>query len=164
MENLLLYLNEQIAENEDPLMKMAIAQYQFEAIHPFSDGNGRTGRILNLLYLVKSNLLTLPVLYLSHYIIRNKDDYYYHLAGVTQRGVWKPSILFMLDAIEKTSINTNHTIDLITDQMEATLAYAKKEIKWYSKEVNEAKKGVNSYQSSPSNPGIKLTRNYKLLI
>ncbi len=138
MDNLLLYLNEQIAENEDPLMKMAIAHYQFEAIHPFSDGNGRTGRILNLLYLVKSNLLTLPVLYLSNYIIRNKDDYYYHLSGVTQRGAWKPWILFMLDAIEKTSINTNQTIDMIIDQMEASLAYGKKELKWYNKEVNEA--------------------------
>jgi Fic family protein len=138
MDNLLRYLNEQIAENEDPLMKMAIAHYQFEAIHPFSDGNGRTGRILNLLYLVKSNLLSLPVLYLSNYIIRNKDDYYYHLAGVTQRRTWKPWILFMLDAIEKTSINTNHTIDLIIDQMEASLAYGKKELKWYNKEVNEA--------------------------
>ena len=138
MDNLLLYLNEQIAKNEDPLMKMAIAHYQFEAIHPFSDGNGRTGRILNLLYLVKSKLLSLPVLYLSNYIIRNKDDYYYHLAGVTQRGAWKPWMLFMLDAIEKTSINTNQTIDMIINQMEATLAYGKKELKWYSKEVNEA--------------------------
>lgn len=138
MDNLLRYLNEQIAENEDPLMKMVIAHYQFEAIHPFSDGNGRTGRILNLLHLVKSNLLSLPVLYLSNYIIRNKDDYYYHLAGVTQRGAWKPWILFMLDAIEKTSINTNQTIDLIIDQMEACLAYGKKELKWYNKEVNEA--------------------------
>ena len=138
MDNLLRYLNEQLAKNEDPLMKMAIAHYQFEAIHPFSDGNGRTGRILNLLYLVKSNLLTLPVLYLSNYIIRNKDDYYYHLSGVTQRGAWKPWILFMLDAIEKTSINTNQTIDMIIDQMEASLAYGKKELKWYNKEVNEA--------------------------
>jgi Fic family protein len=138
MENLLRYLNEQIAENEDPLMKMAIAHYQFEAIHPFNDGNGRSGRILNLLYLVKSNLLSLPVLYLSNYIIRNKEDYYYHLAEVTQRGAWKPWILFMLDAIEKTSINTNQTIDMIIDQMEASLAYGKKELKWYNKEVNEA--------------------------
>jgi Fic family protein len=138
LENLLRYLNEQIAENEDPLMKMAIAHYQFEAIHPFSDGNGRTGRILNLLYLVKSNLLGLPVLYLSQYIIRNKVDYYFLLAGVTQRRDWKPWILFMLDAIEKTSINTNLTIDMIIDQMEESLTYGKKELKWYSKEVNEA--------------------------
>lgn len=138
MENLLQYLNGQIAGNEDPLLKMAIAHYQFEAIHPFSDGNGRTGRILNLLYLVKSDLLSLPVLYLSKYIIDKKDDYYFLLAGVTQRSAWKPWILFMLDAIEKTSIGTNQTIQMIINQMEATLAYGKKEVKWYNKEVNEA--------------------------
>jgi Fic family protein len=138
MENLLQYLNEQVAGNEDPLLKMAIAHYQFEAIHPFSDGNGRTGRILNLLYLVKSGLLSLPVLYLSKYIISKKEDYYFLLAGVTQRGAWKPWILFMLDAIEKTSISTNQTIQMIINQMEATLIYGKKEVKWYNKEVNEA--------------------------
>ena len=131
-------MNDNEKNKLDPLLKMCIAHYQFEAIHPFSDGNGRTGRILNLLYLVKSNLLSLPVLYLSNYIIKNKDDYYYHLAGVSQRGAWKPWILFMLDAIEKTSINTNQSIDMIIDQMEATLAFGRKELKWYNKEVNEA--------------------------
>ncbi len=137
LDNLISYLNENIAHDVDPLLKMAIAHYQFEAIHPFSDGNGRTGRIINLLYLVKAGLLTQPVLYLSKYIIQNKEDYYFHLAGVTQRKVWKPWIIFMLDAVEKTSVHTNHLIDEIINQIESTLEYGKKEIKWYNKEVNE---------------------------
>lgn len=116
---------------------MCIAHYQFEAIHPFPDGNGRTGRILNLLYLVNAGLLNLPVLYLSKYIIVNKDDYYYNLGIVTQRGSWKPWILYMLDAIEKTAELTSRLIDSILAQMDSTLVHAKGSIKWYSKEVNE---------------------------
>ena len=79
--------------------------YQFEAIHPFQDGNGRTGRILNLLYLTSSGLLTHPILYMSKYIIHNKADYYYNLGTVTQRNSWNSWIEFMLDAVEK-NINT----------------------------------------------------------
>lgn len=137
LDNLIDYLNGRIPCLEDPLLRMAIAHYQFEAIHPFSDGNGRTGRILNLLYLVKSGLLSQPILYLSNFIIRNKEEYYFRLAGVTQRRAWKPWIMFMLDAIEQTSISTNHLIDEIVKQMESTLEYGKKEVKWYSKELNE---------------------------
>lgn len=121
----------------DPLLKMCISHYQFEAIHPFADGNGRTGRILNQLYLVNKKLLDLPVLYLSKYIITYKEDYYYHLAGVTQRGDWKAWILYMLEAIEKTSVLTEDLIRQIITQMEATLDHGKSKIKWYSKEVNE---------------------------
>lgn len=137
MNNLIEYLNNDSISNEDPLIKMAIAHYQFEAIHPFSDGNGRTGRIINLLYLVKTGLLSQPVLYLSKFIIDKKDDYYFLLAGVTQKNAWKPWILFMLTAIEQTAANTNQRIDEIVNQMDATLEYGKKELKWYSKEVNE---------------------------
>ena len=137
LQNLVDYLNGTLPCEDDPLLKMAVAHYQFEAIHPFSDGNGRTGRILNLLYLVKSGLISQPVLYLSSYIIRNKDDYYFRLAGVTQRGAWKPWLLFMLDAVENTSAHTNRLIDEIVNQMAATLDYARKELKWYTKEVNE---------------------------
>lgn len=137
LQNLIDYLNGTLPGEEDPLLKMAIAHYQFEAIHPFSDGNGRTGRIINLLYLVKSGLISQPILYLSSYIIHNKDEYYYRLAGVTQRGAWKPWLLFMLDAVENTSTHTNHLIDEIVKQMAATLEYARIELKWYSKEVNE---------------------------
>ncbi|MES2512941.1 MAG: Fic/DOC family N-terminal domain-containing protein [Bacteroidota bacterium] len=136
MDNLFEFLNQ---TNEfDPLLKMAIAHYQFEAIHPFTDGNGRTGRILNLLYLVNQKLLSHPVLYLSKYIINHKDDYYHHLSGVTQRGAWKPWILFMLTAVEGTSQITNQKIDEILNQMDATYKYANSKLKWYSYELNQA--------------------------
>ncbi len=138
MDNLLEYLNDEVKYPTDPLLKMCVAHYQFEAIHPFQDGNGRTGRILNLLYLVSANLLSQPVLYLSKYIIVNKDDYYFHLGGVTQRGAWKNWVMYMLDAVEKTSLLTNDLINEILKQMEATLAHGKAHIKWYNKEINEA--------------------------
>jgi Fic family protein len=137
MGNWIEYLSNDVAYPIDPLLKMCISHYQFEAIHPFADGNGRTGRILNQLYLVNKRLLDLPVLYLSKYIITYKEDYYYHLGGVTQLGDWKTWILFMLEAVEKTSILTEDLIREIITQMEATLAHGKSKIKWYSKEVNE---------------------------
>ncbi len=137
MKNLLEFLNNKDFLM-DPLLKMVVAHYQFEAIHPFSDGNGRTGRVLNLLYLVNQGLLTHPVLYLSKYIIRNKDAYYYNLATVTQRNSWKSWFLFMLEAVEQTAAYTNRMIDEIITQMEATYQYCKAELKWYDKELNEA--------------------------
>lgn len=138
MENLIKYLNDEEPGKEDPLIKMCIAHYQFEAIHPFQDGNGRTGRILNLLYLVKTGLLLQPVLYLSEYIIENKDSYYYHIAGVSQGKDWKNWILFMLDAVEQTSVNTSNLISDIVHQMDETYKYASKRIKWYNRDLNEA--------------------------
>lgn len=137
MKNLIDYMNNDKKYPTDPLIKMCIAHYQFEAIHPFPDGNGRTGRVLNLLYLVNKGLLEMPVLYLSKYIITHKEDYYYNLGLVTQRGSWKKWILFMLEAVEKTSELTNHLINSILNQMESTLETGRKHIKWYSKEVNE---------------------------
>ncbi|WP_309343697.1 Fic family protein, partial [Sutterella sp.] len=97
----------------DPLIKMAIAHYQFEAIHPFSDGNGRTGRVLNILYLVESGLLSQPVLYLSRYIIRNKPKYYAALLNVTKEGAWEDWILFMLQAVEETALWTCQKVEAI---------------------------------------------------
>ena len=138
MDNLITYLNDDSIYAIDPLLKMCIAHYQFEAIHPFHDGNGRTGRILNLLYLVDKKLLSRPVLYLSKYIISNKDEYYYNLAGVTQRAAWKNWIMYMLDAVESTSLLTNDLINQIVKQMEVTLEHGRKHIKWYNKDVNEA--------------------------
>ncbi len=138
MDNLIEYLNNDVEYSTDPLLKMCIAHYQFEAIHPFHDGNGRTGRILNLLYLVNKKLLSRPVLYLSKYIILNKDEYYYNLAGVTQRASWKNWIMYMLDAVESTSLLTNDLINQIVKQMEVTLEHGRKHIKWYNKDVNEA--------------------------
>ncbi len=137
MTNWLAYLSDNKSFLTDPLLKMCVSHYQFEAIHPFPDGNGRTGRILNLLYLVQEKLLNVPVLYLSKYILIYKEDYYYHLSGVTQRGDWKSWILYMLDAVENTSILTQELVEGIINQMEATLDYGKSKIKWYSKEVNE---------------------------
>jgi Fic family protein len=137
LDNLLDFLNNDKYEI-DPLLKMAIAHYQFEAIHPFTDGNGRTGRIINLLYLVNQNLLSHPVLYLSKYIINHKEDYYHLLSGVTQRQAWKPWILFMLAAVENTSNHTNQTIDEILLQMNATYHHAKSKLKWYTLELNQA--------------------------
>ncbi len=137
MENLIDFLNDDERYQLDPLIKMCVAHYQFEAIHPFTDGNGRTGRILNLLYLVNKDLLSQPILYISKYIILNKEDYYYNIGVVTQRNNWKPWINYMLEAVEKTSLMTNSLINDIIEQMELTFEYAKKSIKWYNKEINE---------------------------
>ena len=121
----------------DPLLKMAIAHYQFEAIHPFTDGNGRTGRILNLLYLVEQQLISHPVLYLSRYILQHKDEYYHLLTAVTQRGLWKPWLIYMMEAVEQTSIYTNQMIDEIILQQASTLQFAKSKLKWYTSEFND---------------------------
>lgn len=87
----------------DPLVRMAVGHYQFEAIHPFSDGNGRTGRILNILHLIQEGLLGLPILYLSRYVIARKADYYGLLLGVTRDQAWEPWLLFMLQGVAETS-------------------------------------------------------------
>ena len=102
----------------DPLIRMAVAHYQFEAIHPFEDGNGRTGRILNLLYLVERGLLDIPVLFLSRYIIANKAGYYEGLRGVTERQEWEPWVLFMLQAVESTAQQTFDQVTRIRVLME----------------------------------------------
>ncbi|MBQ9213177.1 MAG: Fic family protein [Bacteroidales bacterium] len=97
----------------DSLIKMALIHYQFEAIHPFSDGNGKTGRILNILYLIKEGLLNMPVLYLSHYIINNKSTYYKLLSNVTQKQDWVPWVLYMIKAVEETAFYTLKQIEAI---------------------------------------------------
>lgn len=104
----------------DPLVKLAIGHYQFEAIHPFIDGNGRTGRVLNILMLIQYQLLDLPVLYLSRYIIRNKSDYYRLLLDVTQRGAWEEWIAYMLTAVLETAHWTTRKIRSIKQLMGET--------------------------------------------
>jgi Fic family protein len=111
MANLVVYINDDSLCDADPLVKMAIIHHQFESIHPFYDGNGRTGRILNLLYLVAKDLLNLPVLYLSRHFIRDKGEYYAQLQGVRDTGEWEPWLLYILEALVTTS---QHTIQLIT--------------------------------------------------
>ncbi|MDO9397747.1 MAG: Fic family protein [Herbiconiux sp.] len=97
----------------DPLVTMALAHYQFEAIHPFEDGNGRTGRILNVLLLVEAGLLSQPILYLSRYIIETKADYYALLLSVTARGDWEAWILYVLEGLRRTALSTVAKIDAI---------------------------------------------------
>jgi Fic family protein len=104
----------------DPLIRCAVQHYQFEAIHPFADGNGRTGRILNILYLVQQGLLDTPILYLSRYIIRNKADYYRLLLEVTTKQAWAPWIMYMLDSIENTCGWTTDKVKAIRDLMRHT--------------------------------------------
>lgn len=99
----------------DPLVVMALQHYQFEAIHPFTDGNGRTGRVLNLLVLSASGILTQPVFYLSGYVVRHKDEYYARLRAVTERDEWEEWVLFMLRACEVTAEWTYSLINQITD-------------------------------------------------
>ena len=118
LKNLEEFINKQ--DDIDPLIKMAIIHYQFEAIHPFSDGNGRTGRILNLLYLILNNLLDHPVLFLSKYILDHKDEYYTKLKDVTETNNWSDWIIYMLDGIEKTAIYTKNKIEGIVELFDET--------------------------------------------
>lgn len=137
LKNLEDYINDP-DDDIDPLIKMAVMHYQFEAIHPFTDGNGRTGRILNILYLVMNNLLELPVLYLSKYIIEHKSNYYKGLNEVTENQKWENWILYMLDAIEHTAGITQHKIDSIVALMKETETLVKQKAPdIYSKELIE---------------------------
>lgn len=122
----------------DPLIKMAIMHYQFEAIHPFSDGNGRTGRILLLLYLKLSGLLATPAIYLSEYIINNKLEYYMSLRNVTENNDWEGYILYMLDMIEETSNRGLRRLNKINLAMVEAANDIKKTLpKVYSKDLIE---------------------------
>jgi Fic family protein len=122
----------------DPLVRMAVQHYQFEAIHPFEDGNGRTGRILNILFLVEHGLLDSPILYLSRYIIQNKADYYRLLSGVTNEQDWTPWILFILDGVEETCTWTTDKIKSIRELMEHTGQFVQKQLpKIYTWELVE---------------------------
>src|SRR5690554_4610944 len=112
MANLVAYINDDGLCDADPLVKMAIIHHQFESIHPFYDGNGRTGRILNILYLVTQDLLNLPILYLSRYFIHDKAAYYRELQAVRDTQQWEPWLLYMLEGVIQT---TKETIALLTE-------------------------------------------------
>ena len=117
LKNLEDYINEN--DDVDPLIKMALIHYQFESIHPFYDGNGRTGRILNVLYLVLNNLLDSPILYLSNYINKNKDEYYRLFTEFRENSNYEDWIIYILKGIEETSKNTIELIKLIQEEMDA---------------------------------------------
>ncbi len=135
MSNLENYINDDTLCGFDPLVKMAVIHYQFESIHPFYDGNGRTGRIINILYLVMKGLLDIPVLYLSRYIIEHKMEYYKLLQEVRETGSWENWLIFILSGIEQTS---KETIVLIKEIRKAMLKLKHKiraEYKFYSQEL-----------------------------
>lgn len=135
MSNLERFINDPLMSDYDPLVKMAVIHFQFESIHPFYDGNGRTGRIMNILYLILEGLQNLPILYLSNYIIQNKSDYYRLLQQIRDRKDWEEWLLFMIRGIEKTS---RETIDLIIQIRKLMLVY-KNELrdhyKFYSQDL-----------------------------
>jgi Fic family protein len=120
----------------DPLIRMAILHYQFEAIHPFPDGNGRTGRILNVLYLIEKKLLDLPTLYLSRYFLRTRGEYYNRLERVTSHGEWEQWIFYMLTAVETTSKWTTKKIGAVRALLDETNAFVRAEApKTYSRDL-----------------------------
>jgi len=139
MSNLADYINDSSLEDFDSLVKMAIIHYQFEATHPFYDGNGRTGRIINILYLVLEGLLDMPILYLSRYIIRNKSNYYKLLSDVSFNDGLDSWILFMLKGIEeiaKETIQIIKDIEVLMEKTKTTIQYNKP--KMFSKDLLES--------------------------
>lgn len=126
-------------DDVDLLIKLAIMHYQFEAIHPFFDGNGRTGRVINMLFMVENGLLDTPILYLSKYIIEHKNAYYTNLRGVTENSAWEAWILFILKGIEETALYTLEKINSINSLMHETIVFAKEQLpaRVYSKELIE---------------------------
>lgn len=138
MSNLEQYVNSADMDDYDPLVKMAIIHYQFESIHPFYDGNGRTGRIINILYLILNDLLDLPVLYLSSYIIRTKSDYYRLLGTVRTEDAWEEWVLYMMEGIKQTALESVKKIEAITELIQHTKVEMREKLpKLYSKDLLE---------------------------
>ena len=137
LENLFEFINNDKDYPYDPLIKLAISHYQFEAIHPFRDGNGRTGRILSILIMIQKELLEVPILYLSAYIIRQKEDYYYLLNRVTATDNWEKWIIYNLKAVEETSIYTIAKIEEIDRLFVNTHNLIKKKLPHIRKETVE---------------------------
>jgi Fic family protein len=135
MKDLESFINDETRFDADPLVKMAIVHHQFESIHPFYDGNGRTGRIMNVLYLVLRDLLDIPVLYLSRHIVRTKSDYYRLLQHVRETGEWEDWILYMLTAVEKTSEETIATIGEIRSALMRYKHQIRQDYKFYSQDL-----------------------------
>ena len=136
MDNLIAFINDDQMCDADPLVKMAIAHYQFESIHPFYDGNGRTGRILNILYFILKNMLDYPVLYLSRYIISERQNYYQLFQDVRDSGRWENWIVFMLRGVERTANQTIELINQIRIQMQEMKSAIQSEFpRWVSQDL-----------------------------
>lgn len=135
MSDLERFINDPDIFRADALIKMALLHHQFESIHPFYDGNGRTGRILNVLYLMKEHLLDIPVLYLSRHIVRTKSDYYRLLQAVRDQDAWEEWVLYMLVAVEKTATQGIATIDSIRQLMLSVKRQIRKDYKFYSQDL-----------------------------
>ena len=139
MSDLERFINDDEAFDADPLIKMAIAHHQFESIHPFYDGNGRTGRIVNVLYLVHQGLLDIPVLYLSSAIVRSKPDYYRLLQAVREEAdapaLWQEWVLYLLAAIETTAQQTIRTVTDIKAALLDTKHRIRADFKFYSQDL-----------------------------
>ncbi len=130
------FLNDDERSTLDPLIKMALIHHQFESIHPFPDGNGRIGRILNVLYLARTGLLEIPILYLSRHITRHKAEYYRLLQAVRDDGAWEDWVVFMLEAVAETSVTTVHLVEGIRDQMARVKRRMRNDLpKLYSQEL-----------------------------
>ena len=138
IRNLLSNLAEYLNADDPSLVKSGIIHYQFESIHPFYDGNGRTGRIINVLYLVLKGHLDIPILYLSSFFIARKPDYYRLLRGVTAESAWKPWLTFYLNAVEATARQTIATVRAIKEQLDSTVELVRRELpRIYSRELVE---------------------------
>jgi len=135
LDNLEKFINDDSLFNTEPLIKMAIIHYQFESIHPFYDGNGRIGRIINVLYLILKGLLDLPILYLSRYIIKNKSEYYRLLQAVRENNVWKEWVVFMLTGVKETSEFTIKIIDGIRELMQQYNQTIRSNFNFYSQDL-----------------------------
>lgn len=135
MRHLERFMNEPGLFDADPLIKMALIHHQFESIHPFYDGNGRTGRIVNVLYLVKEGLLDIPVLYLSQHIVRTKADYYRLLQTVRDEDRWEEWVLYMLEAVEVTAQQTIHTVLAIKSALMDYKHRIRAEHRFYSQDL-----------------------------
>lgn len=135
MSELERFMHHEPPYDADPLVKMALIHHQFESIHPFYDGNGRTGRIINVLYLVKERLLDIPVLYLSRYIVRTKPDYYRLLQAVRDHDAWEDWVGYMLDAVTDTAGATIETIVAIRGLLQVTKERIRGHYKFYSQDL-----------------------------
>lgn len=135
MGDLEQFINESDVHPIHPLIQMALIHHQFESIHPFFDGNGRTGRILNVLYLVKEGLLDIPVLYMSRAIVRTKADYYRLLQAVRDDDAWEEWVLYMLDAVEATATEGIEKIKAITELLMDTKHRIRSDFRFYSQDL-----------------------------